>query len=96
MFDWFQTLSVFEQLCVLGTAIGAIAGAVQWMTSINNKMANIQTSTAATTEHTKATSRKLDTLTEKMDGHIEDLRSDVTDLQIRMVRVEGQIDTERE
>lgn len=70
-------------------ALGVMLGAAWWMSALYGQVGSIK-------DNTEATSTKLDTLTQKMDGHIEDLRSDVTDLQIRMVRVEGQIDTERE
>lgn len=83
-------LSVESILGIIGlalTVLGLLCGGVWWMSALYSKVGAIQTNTGAT-------SKKLDTLTEKMDGHIEELRHDVTDLQIRMVRVEGQIDTE--
>lgn len=83
-------MSVEAILGIIGltlTVLGLFGGGVWWMSALYSKVGEIQTNTGDT-------SKKLDTLTEKMDGHIEDLRNDVTDLQIRMVRVEGQIDTE--
>lgn len=74
-------------LCL--TALGLLCGGVWWMSALYSKVGAIQTNTGAT-------SRKLDTLTEKIDGDMHEVRRDITDLQIRMVRVEGVVDTEEE
>ena len=59
------------------------------MSALYSRVGHIQT-------NTQTTNTKLDTLTERVDGDVRDLRHDVTDLQIRMVQVEGQVDTEAE
>lgn len=66
-----------------------ICAAAWWMSALYSRVGHIQT-------NTQTTNTKLDTLTERVDGDVRDLRHDVTDLQIRMVQVEGQVDTEAE
>lgn len=71
------------------TAIGVLCGGVWWMSALYGRVCSIQ-------GNTRHTAVKLDTLTEKMDGELRDVRKDITDLQVRMVVVEGAIDTEEE
>lgn len=71
------------------TALGLLMGAAWWMSALYAKVGAIQFNTGNT-------NKKLDTLTERVDGDVRDLRNDVTDLQMRMIRVEGQVDTEAE
>lgn len=78
------------------TALGLIAAGAWWMSALYGKVDSIQT-------NTKDTSTKMDTLTEKMDHELHDVRKEqrelrlsVGDLQVRMVVVEGAIDTEEE
>lgn len=96
MFTWFNTMSTFEQLSVLAFTVGTLIGAVWWMGKMFFTVNAIQT-------NTRNTNTKIDTLTTKMDGELHDVRSvqreqqkEIGDLQIRMVRVEGAIDTEAE
>lgn len=74
---------------IILTILGLLMGAAWWMSALYAKVGAIQTNTGNT-------NKKLDTLTERVDGDVRELRRDVTDLQIRIVRVEGQMDTECE
>ena len=69
--------------------LGLITGAAWWMSALYSRVGHIQ-------HNTKSTNIKIDTLTETMDTKHNELRRDVTDLQVRMVRVEDAVDTERE
>lgn len=71
------------------TGLTVLCGAAWWMSALYSRVTHIQ-------ENTANTSLKMDTLTERMDGDMHEVRRDITDLQIRMVRVEGEMDTEQE
>jgi hypothetical protein len=80
---------------VLG-GLATLLGAAWWMSALYSKVGHIQDNTAST-------SSKLDTLTDSMTGEFHDVRSvqrqhqsDITDLKLRVVRIEGVLDTETE
>lgn len=88
--DW---IALFALLL---TALGMFAGGVWWMSALFSKVGQIQV-------NTKETSTKLDTLTERMDGDMHEVRTiqreqqlEIGDLKVRMVVVEGQIETEEQ
>lgn len=62
--------------------IGSMLGAAWWMSALYSRVTHIQ-------ENTANTSTKLDTLTERMDGDLHEVRRDITDIQIRVVKLEG-------
>ena len=94
MFQWFQTMSTFEQLTVLAAAISSLIGSAWWMSKMYFTLNDVKT-------NTKATGDKIDTLTEKMDGELHDVRAvqremgrDVASLKERVGKVEGIIEAE--
>ena len=82
-------------IVTLGLAgLGTLVGAAWWMSALYSKVGHIQ-------ENTADTSSKLDTLTESVDGGFHDVRHelsrhsiDITDLKVRVTRVEDVLDTE--
>lgn len=87
MFDWFNTMSTFEQLTTFAAAISGITGAVWWMSKMFFTVNAIQT-------NTRNTNTKLDTLTDRVDGDMREIRHDVSNLKERVGKVEGIIEAE--
>lgn len=84
-----STESILGIITLSLSVMGVLMGAAWWMSALYSKVGAIQ-------HNTGNTNKKLDTLTERVDGDVRELRHDVTELQIRVVRIEEHIDTEPE